>query len=82
MSVETPEGKKALVLLKGRVERTRAEMKALKEDEKALFDEAKSKGYDVKLFKQALSIIEKRDKDPEKFELEKLEQELYVEVLS
>ena len=44
-----------------RIERVEEEIKALNEDKKSIFDEAKSEGYDVKILKE---VIRLRKQDP------------------
>ncbi len=45
-----------------RIERVEEEIKALNEDKKSIFDEAKGEGYDVKILKEVIRL-RKQDKN-------------------
>lgn len=57
-----------------RAERIAADIKALKDDEKELFAEAKGRGYDTKILR---SVIAERKRDPDDVAEEEAIRELY-----
>lgn len=57
-----------------RAERIAADIKALKDDEKELFAEAKGRGYDTKILR---SVIAERRRDPDDVAEEESIRELY-----
>lgn len=61
-----------------RIERIEADEKALKDDKKELFAEAKGRGYDTKILR---SIISERKRDPDDIAEEESIRELYREAL-
>lgn len=71
-------GKEELRSFVERVERIEADEKALKEDKKEVFAEAKGRGYDTKVLR---SIISERRRDPDDIAEEESIRELYREAL-
>tara|TARA_Y100000593_G_scaffold83521_1_gene157486 strand:+ start:15660 stop:15971 length:312 start_codon:yes stop_codon:yes gene_type:complete len=61
-----------------RVERIEADEKALKDDKKEVFAEAKGRGYDTKIMR---SLISERKRDPDDVAEEEAVRELYREAL-
>jgi uncharacterized protein (UPF0335 family) len=51
-----------------RIEHVEEEIKALTEDKKAIFDEAKGEGYDVKIIKEVIRIRKQDQKDRDEHE--------------
>ena len=51
-----------------RIERVEEEIKALTEDKKEIFDEAKNEGYDVKILKEVIRLRKQDKKDRDEHE--------------
>lgn len=71
-------GKEELKAFIERVERIEADEKALKDDKKEVFAEAKSRGYDTKIMR---SLISERKRDPDDIAEEEAVRDLYREAL-
>jgi uncharacterized protein (UPF0335 family) len=51
-----------------RIERIEEELKGLADDKKAIFDEAKGEGYDVKILKEVIRLRKQDKKDRDEHE--------------
>jgi uncharacterized protein (UPF0335 family) len=64
-----------------RLQRLEEEIKGLNDDKKAVYEEAKGNGYDVKAIKIILSELRKKDKNPDAFSETQAMVELYKAAL-
>lgn len=71
-------GREELKSFVEKIERIEADEKALKDDKKELFAEAKGRGYDTKILR---GIISERRRDPQEIAEEESIRELYREAL-
>jgi uncharacterized protein (UPF0335 family) len=62
-----------------RIEHVEEEIKALNEDKKSIFDEAKNEGYDVKLLKE---VIRLRKQDPKERDEHESLLEVYLHAIA